>query len=239
MPFKSNQTIRQPYSKFVPNSAFSASRSRYADHEWPAALSGRLGYRVQEQSHRSLANYLFVVIRNHFALRQSTYVWLAVLDETEIGALAEDLVQVCLLKLSRDDYALLDQYSGQGPFTSWAAQIALNEARSELRRVRWGRLQPLEGPVLSIAANAPTPEQLLHCRQLLSTLNGCLAQLPQTYRTVLVRCVMHNEPAADVAPDLQRSAQAVYNLIARAKKRLRALLEEEGYAFEDFALLLS
>lgn len=205
------------------------------NYDWVASLSGRQGVLAREQAHEALANYLFVVVQTFLIRRQSHFLWLAGLADHEIAALAEDLVQICLEKLNRNDSSLLRQFAGKGSFTSWAAQIALNAARSELRRVRWNRLQPLDGLVFSLAAETPGPEQIFQRQQVVAALNRCLDQLSDSHYMVLVRCVINGESAADIAQDLKRTVQAVYSLAHRAKQRLAMLMEEEQLGPETLA----
>ncbi|MEM7131939.1 MAG: RNA polymerase sigma factor [Chloroflexota bacterium] len=212
---------------------------RYREnHEWLATLKGEMGHVAQQKAHEALAAYLFAAVQNFLLQRQSEYVWLSALAYPELATLAEDFVQNCLEKLSRNEYALLEQFAGIGSFTSWTAQIALNEARTELRRVCWSRQQPLEGISSWAEAHTPNPDRLLQQQFLATTLGDCLNQLPESHRTVLVRCVMHGERAKDVAKDLDRSSQAVYNLINRAKKELALLLAEADVNVDDLGVFV-
>lgn len=217
------------------NSQAKGGRKR-TNAEWLAELAGAGGHISQVQAHGDLFNYLFVVVRNLLQSRRTEYVWLAIAADEELVSLAEDMVQICLEKISRNEWALLSQFSGNGAFTSWAAQIALNETRTELRRARWRRLQPLTESAACVASDVHGPEQQNDQSQLTLTLHSCLNQMPVNYRTVLIRCVMNGERAADVAQDLKRSAQAVYSLCHKAKKELGALLAREGVGPEDLAI---
>ena len=213
-------------------------RCQREDSEWVAALSGKLGNDVQYQVHQELSNYLSVVVQNYLLRRQPDYLCLTSLAYEEVRALTQDFVQISLEKLSRNEYALLDQFSGSGSFKGWVSQMALNVARSELRKVRWDRLQPLDGLPFVPASRTPGPEQVFQQRQLRATLEHCLDQLPEHYRAVLVRCVMNGERTVDVARDLERSSQAVYNLVSRAKKELGALLIEAQVSQEDLTVFM-
>lgn len=211
---------------------------RLQDAEWIAMLSGQQGEEAQRQSYQYLANYLFVVLRNFIHNRQPEFTWLASLDSIEIDALVEDMTQVCLIKLNRNNHVLLEQFKGKGTFTAWAAQIALNEARSELRRVRWSRLLSLDDAARQIPGDRASPEQIVQQQELLATLERCLEQLSAKHRIVLVRCIMNGEKATDVARDLKRSVQAIYNLLNRAKKQLAILLAQAHIDYRDLALLV-
>lgn len=206
---------------------------RRTNQDWISDLSGTNGYRSQTRALRELFRFLFVVVHNHLMQKQPSMFWLAEFDAQEVEALTEDVVQICLEKMSRDDFLLLEQFNGYGYFTSWAAQIALNELRSELRRVRWRRLRPLDQLALKTPAAASEPERIVQRKQIYAALHRCLDQLPPHYRTVLVRCVMQGEPAARVAVALNRNVQAIYNLTLRAKKQLADLLLSENISPTD------
>ncbi|MEM7129240.1 MAG: sigma-70 family RNA polymerase sigma factor [Chloroflexota bacterium] len=238
MSLTTNHTTEMQFVKNALQKKRLADRYQRPNDEWITAISGALGYEFQRQAHEELAAYLFVVVRQFLFRRQPEFPWLSSLAAEELESLAEDFVQICLEKLSREEFALLNQFTGKGPFISWAAQIALNEARSELRKVRWSRLQPLNELSFWLESNEPTPDQLFLQRRLITILYRCLEQLPESHRAVLVRCVMNGEPAADVAGDLDRSAQAVYNLINRAKKQLAVLLASEDVDADDLAVFV-
>lgn len=148
-------------SSLPARSSFSATRIKRSNHEWIAALTGAAGHNDQQIAHQDLANYLFVVVHNHLLNRRSEFIRLSTLAQEEVRNLAQDLVQGCLEKLSRDDFALLTQFSGRGSFTSWTAQIVLNQARSELFRARWSRLQPLDDSTSTFVQESPSPEQIV------------------------------------------------------------------------------
>ena len=214
----------------------SADLLNRSNQAWLEMMSGKRGDLAQRQAHEALSNYLYIVVQNYLVRRQSEFLWFATLTRSEIAATAEDLVQLCLEKLSRNDFAVLGQFKGKGSFTGWAAQIVLNEARSDLRRVHWSRIQPLDKSTFKIAANMPDPVQILQKEEGIATLYKCLGQLSEIYRSVLIRCVVNGERAEDVARDIKRSTQAVYNLVDRAKKRLALLLRMENLGPEDLTV---
>lgn len=208
----------------------------HKDHEWVHALEGELGFGAQQRAHEELSRYLSSVIQFYLINRQPDLLWLSNLASQEIACLTQDLVQICLMKLSQDNYAKLHQYSGAGSFKGWVSQIALNVARSDLRKVRWDRRLPLDSVRFLPLDKSTSPEQTLQQKQLSIILHSCLAQLSEHHRTVLVRCVMNDEPTADVARDLCRTNQAIYNLINRAKKHLRELLAQANVHADDLNL---
>lgn len=208
----------------------------HKDHEWIQALQGHLGTEAQQRAYEELARHLFIVIQFYLLQRQPDLLWLSGLARDEVTSTTQDLVQICLLKLSQDNYAKLHQYSGAGSFKGWVSQIALNVARSDLRKVRWDRRMPLDSVRFLPLDTAASPEQALQQKQLSALLHGCLDQLSEHHRIVLVRCVMNGEPTADVARDLCRTNQAIYNLINRAKKQLRELLAQANVHADDLSL---
>lgn len=215
------------------------TRQRLENEQWIPAIKGLQGAETQRQALEHLRSYWFTVVYRYLLSRQPSLSRLADAENTDIATLAQDVVQTCFIKLCRNDYALLDQYAGAGTFTGWAAKIALNEARSMLCRVHWSRDRPLgKFPNLTTAKKL-NPQILMQRNDLVATLHDCINQLPEVYRIVLVRCVMNGEKARDVARDIERTSQAVYNLINRAKKLLAELLANKEVDKTDLMMFAS
>lgn len=203
------------------------------NQQWIAALNGSLGSNAQGSALTELANYQYIVIMRYLAQNRFRVLWLAEMSRDELSPLAEDIVQSSLERLTRTDSALLSQFEGRGSFMGWAAQIALNAARSELRRVHWHRCHPLNDIQFQADHTSVEPTHVVAQQELILTINQCLAELSDTYREVVERCLINGECAPDVARDLKRSVQAVYNILNRAKRQLVRLLEERHVRLED------
>lgn len=209
---------------------------------WVEELSGDCGGDAQRQAHEDLARYLYVVAYNYLRLRQGDLYRLADLAAEELAALAEDFVQETLEKLARDDFALLGRYSAVGNFTSWAAQIVRNQAAMELRKSYWTRRGPLPpaganddasaGSALAVELADPSPAidpaRRAQQEQIHELMQRCLARLSERYRVAVLNCLGEDVAAEVVAHALGTTPNAVYLIIQRAKRQLRACLEQRG-----------
>ncbi|MCB0206226.1 MAG: sigma-70 family RNA polymerase sigma factor [Anaerolineae bacterium] len=212
------------------------------NQEWVQELRGDRGGQQQEAAHCELANYLYVVAYNYLRIRQADLRALAAFPVDDLAALAQDFVQETLEKLARNQFALLATYSGAGKFTSWAAQIVRNQAAQELRKSYWTRRNPLPAssdpdedgaePLLlqrlADTSDEADPARRAQQTQVAATLQGCLAGLSERYRLAVLNCLGDNVPAEAVARALDTTANAVYLIIQRAKRKLRQCLERAG-----------
>ena len=212
------------------------------NQEWVQELRGDRGGQQQEAAHCELANYLYVVAYNYLRIRQTDLRALAAFPVDDLAALAQDFVQETLEKLARNQFALLATYSGAGKFTSWAAQIVRNQAAQELRKSYWTRRNPLPAssdpdedgaePLLlqrlADTSDEADPARRAQQTQVAATLQGCLAGLSERYRLAVLNCLGDNMPAEAVARALDTTANAVYLIIQRAKRKLRQCLERAG-----------
>ena len=212
------------------------------NQEWVQELRGDRGGKQQETAHCELANYLYVVAYNYLRIRQADLRALAAFPVDDLAALAQDFVQETLEKLARNQFALLATYSGAGKFTSWAAQIVRNQAAQELRKSYWTRRNPLPAssdpdedgaePLLlqrlADTSDEADPARRAQQTQVAATLQGCLAGLSERYRLAVLNCLGDNMPAEAVARALDTTANAVYLIIQRAKRKLRQCLERAG-----------
>lgn len=209
---------------------------------WVDELRGARGGDAQRQAHEDLARYLYVVAFNYLRLRQADLYRLADLAAEEMAALAQDFVQETLEKLARHDFALLASFGAAGNFTSWAAQIVRNQAAMELRKSYWTRRSPLPqagareadddqaglASELADPADEIDPARQAQQLQVRDLLQRCLARLSERYRLAVLNCLGDDVSADAVARALNTTANAVYLIIQRAKRQLRACLEQAG-----------
>lgn len=200
--------------------------------EWIADLGGANGADAQWSAHEDLARYLYRIAVNDLKKRQEDIPMLRDLSAYGLGEHAQDFVQSVLEKLARDDFAILDQYTGAGSFTGWVAQVMHRQVSTELRKARWHRTDFLEK--LSFGSwresDALSPEALLLQTELRERIQEGISKLPERYITAFVRCEVEGESAVTVAESLGVTANAVYILIHRARSRLRTELAADGYA---------
>ena len=213
-----------------------------SNHDWVQELCGDRGDDAQRLAHQDLARYLYVVAYNYLRLRQTDLYRLADFAVEELAALAEDFVQETLEKLARNDFALLASYTSIGNFTSWAAQIVRNQAAMELRKSYWTRRGPLpqangsddNGAEVELAAELADPSGDVdpawraQQQQVRDLVQRCVDHLPERYRVAVLNCLGDDVAADVVARALDTSANAVYLIIQRAKRQLRACLEQAG-----------
>ncbi|MEM7126952.1 MAG: sigma-70 family RNA polymerase sigma factor [Chloroflexota bacterium] len=195
--------------------------------QWIAELRGNLGPFPQHEAHYDLSAYLYVVLSNQLTTRRSSLPRIATLHSQEINCLIEDFLQSFMLKMTQNDYALLDKFSGTGRFLAWAAQVSINMMMSEMRKVEW-RNQSLSSEKIYVDSETVMPEIEAMRSDLAEGIDESLAHLPERYQQALRRCIMNGDCAKDVAEDLGISQNAVNILVYRAKKAMRKQLKRRG-----------
>ena len=137
---------------------------------------------------------------------------------------------------------LLARYSAVGNFTSWAAQIVRNQAAMELRKSYWTRRAALpqadgaDGEATSPAlaweladpASEADPARQAQQGQVHDLMQRCLGKLSERYRVAVLNYLGDDVAADVVAKVLETTPNAVYLIIQRAKRQLRACLERSG-----------
>lgn len=219
-------------------------RSHRSNEEWVSELSnGELSNScapaVQQKAHEELCNYLYVVAYNYLQKRTNDIQRLNAYKVEEIVELAKDFVQSFMLKLVKDEYALLDKYSAVGRFLSWAAQVITNLIASELRRPYWQKqYMPHDGLQVAwvIDEETVTPHNAVEIEEIGETLNRLLAQLSEQQRSILLRCFAEGERTTEVAEELGITTNALYINAHRAKAKMRKLLEKEGIMASELAI---
>lgn len=245
-----SQTAHQPYRNDkvqndkvqVEETDPSPLRSNRTNEDWVTELRDRGSPERQCCAHEGLSSYLYVVAYNYLKKRTNDIQRLDMYRYEEIEELARDFVQSFMEKLAKNEYALLDKFSGTGRFTSWAAQVTNNLIASELRKPYWQRqYMPNDGLQVTWVADeeSVTPHNAVEIEEIMQTVRGLLSQLPEQQRMVLLRCVAGDERTADVAEELGMTANALYIVAHRAKAKMRKLLEKEGVSIGELALFNS
>ena len=209
-------------------------RQKRTDQQWVDELSGQYGSEIQARAIKELARYLFVVVYNDLQARQAHVARLSHLDNEELRHLAKDFSQQFMEKSVAHNFALLQKYHAKGSFTAWASKVALNIVRSELRRARWSNDSLLHAQI-----NDPNtsilPDVAVLNAQVYEALQRSMEQLPAQMHDVFVRSVIENEQASVIAEELGVTANTIYLIVFRARKKIRKLMMNDGYQLQDLA----
>ncbi len=143
-----------------------------------------------------------------------------------VRGLAEDLAQDALLEI-RDN---LNTFRGEAKFTTWACQIVINRAASELRRRRYSdfsldSLRENEPAVFqSLAADKEKaePEHVAERRNYLALLREIVeTELSERQRAAITGVHWQGRSMEEVADALGITRNALYKLLHDARKSIR------------------
>jgi RNA polymerase sigma factor (sigma-70 family) len=137
---------------------------------------------------------------------------------------AEDITQESLVRAWQG----LRSFRGGEEFRGWLFRIAVNLARDHLRARRRHPPVPLEeASELELGASpAAAPDEELERRQLSERLEGALARLGEEHREILLLRAMEEMSYDEMSAVLRIPRGTVMSRLARARARLRGLLEE-------------
>lgn len=146
-----------------------------------------------------------------------------------VGSAPEDdveaVVESTLLSLMKDDFGPLRSFAGrsslEGYLSAITAKVALNHLRSE-RRKGWLRLRPLDA---SFDAPAPEPEEPRDPAAL-DRLRKAMDGLAPREQLILKLFHLDGAGYKEIAAVMGISMNAVSPALIRARKKIRALLEE-------------
>jgi RNA polymerase sigma-70 factor (ECF subfamily) len=111
------------------------------------------------------------------------------------------------------------QWQGEDSFFRWLAGIAENSIlrfADQRRRKRCVRLER------EVAASGPSPSRALRREERLERLDEALKGLSPEHRQVILLARVEGLPVKEIAKRLDRSPNAVAQLLCRALKKLRA-----------------
>jgi RNA polymerase sigma-70 factor, ECF subfamily len=153
-------------------------------------------------------------------------------DQNEI----EDVSQESFIKA----YRALPSFRGESAFYTWLYRIAINTAKNHLstlgrRPQLLGDFEDEDGDVLDAAAQIPdyhTPETELSNRQIVSTVNAVVDELPSELRTAITLREMDGLSYEEIAALMNCPIGTVRSRIFRAREaiatKLRPLLDIIG-----------
>ena len=142
---------------------------------------------------------------------------------------AEDVLQEAYLRA----FANLDGFHGEASLSTWLSRIALNAALMRLRaQKRLKRAAVSAGPAeaeiipFPLASSTDDPERIMAQRQLLRLVEEATDALPETFRLVFVARVIEGLSVEETAELLGLPPATVKTRLHRARKLIRARLEE-------------
>ena len=146
---------------------------------------------------------------------------------------AQDIVQAAYLSAFR----ALPQFEGECQLSTWLHRIVVNTA---LMKLRTRRRKPEESIELLLPAFqedghhveqfsdwAAPADALLEKKETRATVRGCIAQLPDNYRHVLMLRDIEELTTQEVAQQLNLTPTAVKVRLHRARQALSTLLRKE------------
>jgi RNA polymerase sigma-70 factor, ECF subfamily len=131
---------------------------------------------------------------------------------------AEDVAQESFLRIWRQAPRW---ETGRARFDTWLYAIAVNLCRDRLRRHR--EVYTAEPPEAADPSSAP--DRGLHDRETVRTVESALAKLPERQREAIVLQYYEELSNIEAAAVMGISIEALESLLARARRTLRAHLE--------------
>jgi RNA polymerase sigma-70 factor (ECF subfamily) len=138
-------------------------------------------------------------------------------------AAAEDLVHEVFVALPQ----AIRRYRGEASLRTFLISVAVNHARHHVRAAS-RRRYAMERYEREPAHGGSDPERATGQRELARALERCLDALPLDQRVAFVLCEVEERSSAEVAGIVQAPEGTVRTRLFHAKKKLRALLEQEG-----------
>lgn len=152
---------------------------------------------------------------------------------------AEDVVQEAFLHA----FHKFDTFRGDAPLRTWLVSIALNEARSRLRKrhpmvgleqINPAALDPYWAAQAHPKAAAGDPPSLVARAQIRRLLTQAIDGLPEPFRAVYVLRELHELSVEETAARLDLNPQTVKTRLHRARRLLRKALDATlGSALAD------
>ena len=138
-------------------------------------------------------------------------------------AAAEDLVHEVFVSLPR----AIRGYRGEATLRTFLISVAVNHARHHVRAAA-RRRYAMERYEREPFRGTSDPEQSTGRRELARVLERCLDSLPLDQRVAFVLCEVEERSSTETATIVGAPEGTVRTRLFHAKKKLRALLEQEG-----------
>ncbi|MEN0652546.1 MULTISPECIES: RNA polymerase sigma factor [Hyphobacterium] len=130
---------------------------------------------------------------------------------------AEDIAQETFIRVWK---AAARWRSGEAKVETWMSRIAINLCYDRLRR----RREILTDALPERVDGAPGPETALSLGQAARQVHSAVASLPDRQRLALELCHFQEMTNIDAAEAMDISVEALESLLARGRRRLRAVL---------------
>lgn len=141
---------------------------------------------------------------------------------------AEDLVHETFLTLPK----AVKSFEGRSALRTYLVSIAVNHSRHFVRaasRRRAAMDRAAEQPIAPGHSNDTScPEKQIARKQMATILTRCLDKLSMQHRVAFVLCEVEDRNSREVSEILDVPEGTVRTRLMHAKKKLRALLTEEG-----------
>jgi RNA polymerase sigma-70 factor, ECF subfamily len=155
-------------------------------------------------------------------------VYLMALSFLKNDAEAEDAAQEAFLKAYRN----LASFRGESKFGTWIISITLNEARSQLRRMKMMPMDSLDEPPDEEGHVSPAllrdwreiPSEALERREMRQVLQDAIESLPVMYREIFLLRDVEELSIAEAAEVLQITVASVKVRLHRARMMLQKTL---------------
>ena len=145
-------------------------------------------------------------------------------------ALAEDLVQEIFLAA----LGAVDRFRGDSQLYTWLYSIAFHKI-NDFHRRQAREPKPRESPpsfdaerLERTGGSEPAALSVMESEETSQAVQEALAELPEDYQEVLVLKYLEDMPVLEISQAMGRSPKSVEGLLSRARKALRANLEENG-----------
>lgn len=142
---------------------------------------------------------------------------------------ASDVLQQVMVRL----YLSLPDLHQEHAFRAWLFRVAHNRAIDELRSRRCLHFSELESTgtedseLMTLTDDALLPQELLEYRELQSSLQRVIAQLPLHYRDIVLLRYLLQLTFAEISQIVDKPETTVKTYFHRAKHLLRAALQAE------------
>ncbi len=142
-------------------------------------------------------------------------------------SIADDLTQETMLLAFRGSLGLKDSAS----FVPWLFRIAINVCRDYFRKQKGTREQLLSNwisiePQDLRDENAPQLDKVMECSEMSECVQRFFADLPDSYRTVIIMHDLEGMTNPEIADMLEISLDTAKIRLHRARKRLRTILKD-------------